>query len=169
MAGMKSFFGVALLLLSGLTSGQTEVTPPDPSTGKLQVQGTHITTLSLRRIQDGHTETFKDPNGVLTLPEGTYSILQITLQDTFAYQPNGLPPLGDIVIARDRPCTLEIGGPLTPSLDITRQGRHLQLVYKLVGIGQETYTRMNGTPAKAPTFTVSQGEQILDTGTFEYG
>lgn len=172
MTGIKWIFCVALFVLSGLASGQTEVNPPETpetSTGQLQVLGTHISKLVLQRDGDNHTETFNDPNGPLTLPAGTYRITEITLKDQYVYESYMQSPLDAVVIAEDTPRTLKIGGPLTPSMDVTRQGRQINLAYKLEGVGRETYRSLVSDTSKAPTFTVHRNDAVIDSGTFEYG
>ena len=169
MTETKSIFFVIWLSFAGLSLGQTNDRSPAASLGQLQIQGTHITKLVLQRTEDNHRETLTDPNGTLLLPVGTYRITEITLKDQYVYDSSSQSPLEKIVITEDTPQALKIGGPLTPSIEITRRGRQMNLAYKLEGMGHETYRSLVVDPSKAPTFTVYQGKTSIDTGTFEYG
>lgn len=169
MTETRSVFFVIGLCFAGLVLGQTNTRSPGTSLGQLQIQGTHITKLVLQRTEDNHRETLTEFDETLALPVGTYRITEITLEDQYVYESSRQSPLEEIVITEDAPQALKIGGPLTPSVEITRQGRQINLVYKLQGMGHEAYRSLVVDPSKAPTFSVYQGKTSIATGTFEYG
>jgi hypothetical protein len=169
MTGIKCVLCVALLCFTGLAIGQSDANTPVESTGQLQIEGTHITRLVLKRTDNQGSEVLTDPNKTVSLPVGSYKIKEIRLKKDYVYESYRQPPLDSIVIDKDRPCILSAGGPLTPSIDILREGRQLQLSYKRLGIGQEIYRSETIDSQKAPTFTVYRGKKAIDTGRFEYG
>ena len=169
MPGTKWCVCAIILCFAGLVFGQMDGNAPEDSTGQLLVQGTHITQLVLEHTTDNHRETLTEPNDTLSLPVGTYRVKEITLQDKYVYESNRQSPLEEVVITQDTPQTLKVGGPLTPLIDITRQGRQLQLTYNIKGQGQETYRSLASDQSASPTFTVYHGKTLIDTGMFEYG
>jgi len=170
MPGTKRSVYALILSFAGLVFGQTDGNSPEGLTGQLLIQGgTHITQLVLEHTTDNHRETLTEPNETLSLPVGTYRIKEVTVQDQYVYESYMQSPMEEVVITADTPQTLKVGGPLTPLIDITRQGRQLQLTYKIMGQGQETYRSLATDQAASPTFTVYQGKTVIDTGTFEYG
>ncbi|MFC1760626.1 hypothetical protein ACFL6U_00930 [Planctomycetota bacterium] len=165
------FLSMVLLCFTGLVWSQTEGDASGSSMGKLRLQGTFITELVLERRGDNQQVSLTDPNEMLTLPVGTYRVRKITLQGTHTYDSHRhpAPSLEALVISEVNDCNLDVGGPLTPSVDITRKGRQLVLAYKRVGRGGEIYEDLSSARLTPPKFTVYHGKKVFHTGTFEYG
>jgi hypothetical protein len=64
---------------------------------------------------------------------------------------------------------VDVGGPLTNSVSVVRQGQDLVLNYRLVGAGGETYKMANTDSTKPPGFVISKNGRKLASGAFEFG
>jgi len=64
---------------------------------------------------------------------------------------------------------LVLGGPLTNSVTLTRQGRKLNMNYQLVGADGGSYRLAQQDRAKPPDFTVYHGGKKVLSGMFAFG
>ncbi len=135
------------------------------SLGELKLEGSHIQRLILRR-KDGKKEKFDQPAEIIKLPAGEYRLMESHLKGGYICY-SGASDKDWITITPDKQAVLKVGAPLTKTLDVRRQGRVLQLNYKLLGIGGESYT--NTDRSKPPTFTVYKGDKEIASGKFEFG
>lgn len=109
-------------------------------------------------------QTLNQSEESINLPEGTYRVGQIHLQGGYV---NYNYKRREITLTKDKPATLKIGGPLKQTLDVQRQGTILKLDYKLVGIGDESYTQNDRT--KPPQFAIYNGDKQIAAGQFQFG
>ncbi len=135
-----------------------------PALGELTIEGEHIERLVLRN-QNGKTERINDPNGIIELPIGEYFLLESHLEGGYICLGN----MADIrvTVTENEPAVLKVGMPLKQILEVNRQGRILELNYKLVGLAGESY--IDNQRNKTPGFTIHKGNKIIDSGKFEYG
>jgi len=136
------------------------------SMGQLKLEGGSVRQLTLRR-KDGQTEKFNQPEQIISLPLGEYQLQQVDLVDGYKCRVLRFPKHDWIKVTEDKPAVLKVGAPLKQTVEVKRQGRMLVLNYKLFGIGGENYT--GGNREKPPSFSVYKGDQILDSGQFQYG
>jgi len=80
---------------------------------------------------------------------------------------HGMPALNDA--GADVPTVLAVGGPLTNSASLTRQGGDLVMRYQLIGEGGQTYNLMNVDRSKPPQYAIYQGGEKIALGSFEFG
>ena len=146
----------------GWTQDQVE-----PAQGELQIEGTHIARLVLRR-DDNHTEEWSNLSGSIKLPGGMYRVEQLELRGGYTCQQQSLGGLGQITVTKDKPAVLKAGGPLRQIIEVDRRGRTLVLNYGLLGIGNETYVAPTLADSRA-TFAVYNGDKTIGAGAFEYG
>jgi hypothetical protein len=52
---------------------------------------------------------------------------------------------------------------------VQRRGHSLNLQYRLVGAGGETYQPLRQDPNEPPRFTIYRGEKEIASGKFEFG
>ena len=111
------------------------------------------------------TERINDPNGIIELPIGEYFLLESHLEGGYICLGN----MADIrvTVTENEPAVLKVGMPLKQILEVNRQGRMLELNYKLVGLAGESY--IDNQRNEAPGFTIHKGNKIIDSGKFEYG
>ena len=157
-----SFIAILLFLAIGTCPCKAQ----DESTvlGELKLEGKHIERLVLRR-NDGHAETFNNPEETIRLPAGEYLLQEVRLKG--AYIRNRLGGGERIMVRQGQQEVLKVGAPLIPTLSVQRQGRILVMSYELLGAGSEAYT--GGDRSKPPTFAVYKGQKEVASGQFEFG
>jgi predicted glycoside hydrolase/deacetylase ChbG (UPF0249 family) len=74
-----------------------------------------------------------------------------------------------VLVGADVPTVLAVGGPLTNSASLTRQGGDLVMRYQLIGEGGQTYNLMNVDRSKPPQYAIYQGGEKIALGSFEFG
>ena len=159
-------FSVLILLLSVLGADPTaaEQSPPDGATCQLILDGQGIEKLVLERENRGtYTKDVTGPS--LWLEPGRYRVLQVTLKGGFNHDARGEAEW--FTLSSDEPHHLRAGAPLTPRVDVKRQGRLLNLDYRLVDAAGRRYRNTDRT--HPPRFTISTGGQQIASGLFEYG
>jgi hypothetical protein len=67
------------------------------------------------------------------------------------------------------PAVLNVGGPLTNSVIVSRHGQDLRLDYRLVGAGGETYQLAGQNRSQPPEFAAYKGDRKIASGKFEFG
>lgn len=156
----------AILLLLAIGTCLCKAQDQKSTLGELKLEGEHVERLVLRR-KDGHTERFDQPGEVVELPVGEYHLMESHLDSGYSCFQGIVPQDKWITIAENKPAVLKVGAPLKQTLEVKRQGRSLALEYKLLGIGDEGYTRADrGNP---PGFKVYKGDQEIASGQFAYG
>jgi hypothetical protein len=164
-------------MLFSVTLDATAGTPEEPSfllglvpieapSGEVELKGSDIA----RLVLDGGTRRqvlFVNPTSRVRVPADNYLRYSVLLR-------NGVEQAhADI----DRPFKVEagqstvlnVGGPLTNSVEITRRGRLLQLEYRLTGAGGDEYKPMQQNRANPPEVAIYQGDRRIASGRFAYG
>lgn len=132
--------------------------------GELRLEGQHIDLLVLRG-RDNHTEQFNRPGETINLPVGKYRLQDVRLKNGFNY--NSRPSKYNwITVTQNEPAVLKVGAPLKQVVKIGRQGPILEIDYKLVGVGGETYTSPRNMH---PRFTVFKNKTKVGGDEFEFG
>jgi hypothetical protein len=161
-------------VLLALLFSTTAALPADPATGQsaeaadsqLNVGSKLVKGLTLVE-ESGKYRVIDRPGESLTLPAGKYRLEEIELQGDYRscrFRGSG----GQwFELTPDRPHQLRVDGLLSPTVDVTRQGRLLELSYSLADVNGATYSyRDSGNP---PQFRVYKGGQEIGSGSFEYG
>ncbi len=103
--------------------------------GELKLEGEYIESLILER-KDGATEKFRMPAETVKLPPGKYQLKQVRLKGGYSNSIATLLLVREwITITEDEPAVLKVGAPLKHTVEVKRQGEHLVLNYKLLGVG----------------------------------
>ena len=132
--------------------------------GELRLEGQHIELLVFRG-KDNHTEQFNRPGETIRLPVGKYRLQDVRLKNGFSY--NNRPSTYKwITVTQDEPAVYKVGAPLKQVVKIGRQGPILEIDYKLVGVGGETYASLR---SMRPRFTVFKNETKVCGDEFEFG
>lgn len=163
-------YQVTLAKSSGDGSRRLQFTKEQPALGDAKITGKFIQRLTLA---GGPYQVVLDaPEAAVKLPVGTYSESQVWLQvgEQSARQAAN-QGRGDqrIVISEKSPAVLNVGGPLTNSVAVTRRGPSLNLSYQLLGAGGCTYTSANVDRSKPPEFVAFSGGSKVGSGKFEFG
>jgi len=112
------------------------------------------------------------PAGIVKIPVGTYDPPNVHLEKN-GVAANCVPSQqggGSRISAGGKtPVVVDVGGPLTNSVSVVRQGQDLVLNYRLVGAGGETYKMANTDSTKPPGFVISKNGRKLASGAFEFG
>lgn len=176
-APKELFFGGANYRLSWQSAGsdaefkpvlQLVETPAE--LGVLNISGQHISRLML---ESGKRKVLvEQPENQIQVPVGSYERAQTLLAH------NGVRAVlaqvdtlrtKEFTVSRNPEASVLMGGPLTNSVAITREGQDLRLVYRLVGADGREYQLANLNRGKPPKFTVYQGGRAIATGDFEFG
>lgn len=141
-----------------------EPNKPASPMGELKLEGKFIEQLALQR-NDGHTETFNNPEQTVQLPPGEYLLQEVRLRGGYTRSRSARNER--ITIKADQQEVLKVGAPLVPTIKVQRQNRLLRLSYDLLGAGGEAYS--TGDRSKPPTFAVYKGQKQIASGKFQFG
>lgn len=123
-------------LQGGAVRAQIQFTQQQPKLGELKITGDFVQRLTL---EGGPYLVLLDkPAGVAKVPVGRYASTKVSLKrgGAQAYLDERTRTLaGKITVSEAAPAVLTVGGPLTNSVTVHRQGRKLALNYQLVGAG----------------------------------
>ena len=159
---------VLTIVPAGLRSAEpaTEQPADDGTPCQLNINGGHIEKLTLAS-KTGRVFEFDHPGSSVTLPAGQYRVRRVELKG--GYSGFGQPTAEDywFTLAPDKPHELEVGAPLTLSVEATRRGSRLTLDYALNDASGRKY--IDSQRAELPAFTVYKGEEKVGSGSFEYG
>ncbi|MBN2182389.1 MAG: hypothetical protein JW715_10785 [Sedimentisphaerales bacterium] len=156
------FITIAILLAPGdaIVSAQEQ----EKTFGELKIEGSHIESVVLRSLDNHHTETFEPPFEAKKVPVGKYRLQNIRLDGGYYC---GTKNHITVSVEENETAIFKVGAPLKSTIDLKRQGRILELRYKLIGMAGEDYpapTRNN-----PPGFTVFKSDRKIASGKFEYG
>jgi len=142
------------------------LTPKTVPLGEVHVSGAHLGRLTFRGGQV--IAVIDRPGQSFRMPTGSYSRLGVVLEaeDSRAYA-NVNSAAADIRVEASQATTLDVGGPLTNLVVVSRDATHLQLNYTLEGRGGETYTLIG--PRKSPEFRILREGKQVAAGQFEFG
>lgn len=153
----------------GAVKVQMEFTEQQPKLGELKITGNYVQRMTLEG--GPYMVVLDQPEAVVKVPVGRYGPTKACLKkgDTQAYLDSRTQAAeGHITISEKTPALLTVGGPLTNSVSIRRQGKKLALNYQLVGAGG-AYQMVNQDRSHPPEFAVYQGDKKVASGKFEFG
>ena len=156
-------------LQGGVITAQVLFTEQRPKLGELKITGEYVQRLTLEG--GPYLVVFDRPGAAVKVPIGSYGQAKVCLQkgNAQAYLDGRTQPAGGrVVVSENASATLGLGGPLTNSVSVRRQGRKLALNYQLVGAGGP-YQMVNQDRSHPPEFTVYQGDKKVGSGKFEFG
>jgi hypothetical protein len=137
--------------------------------GELKVAGKYIQRLTL---PDGpYLVVLDQPADTVKVPVGSYGRPNVRLKQGAAEAFYTVAQSGGqrMTVNDQTPAVLNAGGPLTNSVTAARRGRNLQLDYRLVGAGGETYQLANQDRSQPPEFAVYKNDKKVASGKFAYG
>ena len=112
------------------------------------------------------------PSGALKMPIGDYNQPNLLLAQggVEAYNNSSQPiAAGRVSVNSNTPVVLNVGGPLTNSVTVTRSGQDLRLDYRLIGQGGAAYQFVQRDTSKPPEFAIFKGDRKIASGKFEFG
>jgi hypothetical protein len=153
------------------TQGETLVcklglTPQQPSLTELKMSGESLY-YAVLCATNGYTAVLWEPRGTLKVPQGMYTVSAVWLKKGAAEAFR--LPAEPLLINATIPTTLVLGGPLTNSVTLSRQGRKLNMNYQLVGADGGSYRIAQQDRTKPPEFAVYHGGKKVLSGRFEFG
>ena len=138
--------------------------------GELKITGKFIQRLVLPG--GPYLVVLDQPAGIVRIPTGSYNRPNVRLEQngTGAFCNSGQPQAGRRIAVDDKtPAVLNVGGPLTNSVNASRHGQDLRLDYRLVGAGGETYQLANQNRSQPPEFAIYKNDKKIASGKFEFG
>jgi hypothetical protein len=164
---------ICLSLAAALVSlaAWTVVAAPPKSTarakaaGWIQIDGSCITKLVFDKKNGGRVEV-KRPGVSVALPPGEYCLRQVELEHGCSWRrPEGEEKSWFTVAGT--PHRLTVGAPLTAKVQVTREGRSLQLEYQLLDAAGREYRQ--GAGSSLPAFHIAKAGREIASGRFRYG
>jgi hypothetical protein len=153
----------------GVGKVRMEFAEQEPKLGELKVTGQFMERVTLGG--GPYLVVLDKPEATVKVPVGRYTSASVLLKKGGVEARLDGPwqaAAGKITVAEKAPAVLNVGGPLTNSVSISRGGRNLNLGYQLVGAGG-SYQMVNQDRAHPPEFTVYQGDKKVGAGKFEFG
>jgi len=145
-----------------------EQTPVERELCRLDLDGGHVVFLKFVSKR-GSTLTSENPGKVVYLPPGEYAVAEVKLEGDYTHQRQGERPSDFFELSPDRPHTLQVGTPLSPSTKVARQGTLLNLDYQLIDAAGRVYQRPRDYDSPRSRFTVYLNDQPIGSDAFEYG
>ena len=152
--------------LEGTPLCKLQFTPQQPPLTDVKLSGESLCYAVLQDAK-GYTAVLRQPPGTFKLPKGRYSAAVVWVKKGVAeaYRVGPEPLLLDAT----GPTNLVLGGPLTNSVALVREGRKLNMNYQLLGADGGAYRLAQIDPSKPPEFTVFRGGKKVLTGQFAFG
>lgn len=140
--------------------------------GELKIEGQSIEKLTLEArsgLYDEKMETKEilQPGPSVRLPAGKYRLCGIGLRGGFAWGARSQEESPYFTLAAGQTYTVQAGPPLKPELKVARNGRVLEINYRLLDAAGRDYLANDRT--NPPKFAIYQGEQLVGSGTIDYG
>ena len=162
-----------LLCTNEVQEGGTRIrvafTEEQPKLGELKITGDFVQRLTLEG--GPYLVVLDKPGKTVKVPLGRYNSTRACVQKgevQASLDARARAAEGGVVVSEKAPAVLAVGGPLTNSVSINRQGRKLSLNYQLVGAGG-AYQILNQDRSHPPEFAVYQGDKKIASGKFEFG
>jgi hypothetical protein len=142
------------------------LTPQQPPLTELKLSGESLY-YAMLRATNGYTAVLWQPPGTLKIPQGVYTVSALWLKKgaVEAYRLADEP----LLINATAPTNVALGGPLSNSVTLARQGRKLNMNYRLVGADGSSYRLAQQDRTKPPEFSVYHGGRKVQSGRFEFG
>jgi hypothetical protein len=143
-----------------------ELSPQQPPLTEVKLSGESLY-YAVLCATNGYTVLLRESPGTVKVPQGVYTVRTIRLKKgaveafRLPYQP--------LLINAMAPTNLVLGGPLTNSVVLTRQGRKLNMNYRLVGADGGSYHLAQPDRSIPPEFAVFRGGKKVQSGKFEFG
>jgi hypothetical protein len=134
--------------------------------GELRLTGRFIRRLTLQS-RGGRIVVLEELGPTIQLPVDDYRVREVCLGPGNRCFTAAIDSRRWIRVVPDAPATLDVGGPLKPSIQVTRHGTRLEMVHLLEGQGGETYSAADS--AERPRFTVTHAGRTIGSDRFEYG
>ena len=152
--------------LGGTPVCRLALTPQQPPMSEVRLSGESLQ-YAVLHATNGYTAVLSEPPGMLRIPQGVYTVRAAWLKEgaTKAFRLTD----DSLLINATAPTNVVLGGPLTNSVRLTRQGRKLNMNYQLVGADGWYYHLAQEGRAKPPEFTIYQGGKKVHSGSFEFG
>jgi hypothetical protein len=147
-----------------------QFTEQSAALGELKITGKFIQRLVLSG--GPYLVVLDQPAAGVKVPTGSYIHSDILLEQngTEAFCKPGQPQIRWRFFVDDKTqAVLNVGGPLTNSVIVSRHGKDLRLDYQLVGAGREIYQLANQNRSQPPEFAAYQGDRKIASGKFAYG
>jgi hypothetical protein len=138
--------------------------------GELKITGKHIQRLVLSG--QPYVAILDLPAATVKVPVGSYGQPNIRLEQGGVEAYRALDhQLSNkrISIHAKTAAIVEIGGPLTNTVSVTRQGQDLYMDYRLVGVGGVPYQLANLDYTHPPEFAIYKADKKIASGKFEFG
>jgi hypothetical protein len=143
-----------------------EFSPQQPPLTEVKLSGESLY-YAVLRATNGYTVLLRESPGTVKVPQGVYTVRAVRLKKgaveafRLAYEP--------LLINATTPTNIVLGGPLTNSVILTRQGRKLNMNYRLVGADGGSYRLAHQDRSSPPEFVVYRGGKKVQSGKFEFG
>ena len=153
---------------SKLMASFTESRPP---MGEVRLDGRFIKRLILREsTKKGSSLVILDsPDKNVFIPARTYRTQKIFLEGGEKHGLFWADGDKEISVTQGELFVLKMGGPLNHSVKARRRGRNLSLDYMLLGIESQRYIQLAADRKNPPAFVIYRGDNIIVSGSFEYG
>ena len=137
---------------------------------ELRIEGQHIKSLRLLD-QNGLLKDISQPSDVQHLPPGRYTVERVELDEGYEFDANYYDPGEHFELTPDRPHVLKVGGPLQPTVVVSRQGKCLELNYELRDAEGRSYRQSSDKMdwSSPPQFAIYRDGQEIASGSFAYG
>jgi hypothetical protein len=145
-----------------------DFTPLQPPLVDLNVSGEFLGQVVLRAgDSNGYTVVLDQPHGTVKVPQDNYTVAKVGLTrgSKAAYRLPNQP----LAVNASAAASLALGGPLTNSVTMSRQGRELLLLYRLVGADGGAYGLASPDREHPPEFAIHRGAARLAADKFRYG
>jgi len=168
---------------ASLVPAQPPKAKPSPAvTGQLNIQGQGVERITLERREarhglDPYVTVVPDPSGAaVSVPAGEYWLQEVVLQGGYSCLlprrivdgRTGIEQEGEwLTISPEKPCLLKVGGPLKPTVAAHRQGQNVRIWWGLLDASRRGYSCRN--PQTPPRFAVYCDDEVVGSGSFEYG
>jgi hypothetical protein len=157
------------IVQGGIAQMQVELVEQHPKLGELKISGQYVQRLTLNG--GPYLVILDQPASTVQVPVGRYAGSKVTLKKggveaTMDNQTGAASR--SITIGEKIPTVLAVGGPLTNSVSVSKQGKYLSLTYQLAGAGG-AYQLVNNDRSHPPEFTVYRDDKKLVSGKFAYG
>lgn len=150
----------------GTSVCKLEFSPQQPPLTEVKLTGESLY-YAVLRATNGYTVLLWESPGTVKVPQGVYTVRAVRLKKGAA-EAFRLPAEPRLINATT-PTTLVLGGPLTNSVTLTRQGRRLNMNYQLVGADGGSYRLAQQDRSRPPEFVVYRGGKKVASGKFEFG
>jgi hypothetical protein len=144
---------------------KVEIQPQPSELGDLKVTGKYVHRLLMKREGNDPVEVvLGEPAPLEKVPRGVYSCTFIVDQGGMAALPRDKH---HVVVGGTNAALLTIGGPLTNSVSVTREGENLSLTYQLLGVNGDAYGLWG--VRKEPELAIYRGDKKLFADKFRFG